>query len=177
MRVRNRPGVTMHRPLVVLALLLANAAAAEEAPYAGEQARAIKSLSTKQIRALRAGAGMGLAKAAELNHYPGPKHVLELADELLLDAAQVDATRELIESVRRTASELGEAIISAESRLDHLFATGSVDAATLRSSLLTIGELRARLRYVHLEAHLEQAALMSPEQIARYDELRGYAGE
>ena len=31
---------------------------------------------------LRAGRGMGLALAAELNGYPGPAHVLELADKL-----------------------------------------------------------------------------------------------
>jgi len=35
---------------------------------------------------------MGLAKAAELNGYPGPKHVLELAGPLKLTSAQVAAT-------------------------------------------------------------------------------------
>jgi len=37
-------------------------------------------LSVEQIEQYRAGAGMGYAKAAELNRYPGPMHVLELAD-------------------------------------------------------------------------------------------------
>jgi len=31
---------------------------------------------------------MGLAKAAELNHYPGPRHVLDLASELKLSEEQ-----------------------------------------------------------------------------------------
>ena len=35
---------------------------------------------------LKAGRGMGLALAAELNGYPGPSHVLELADKLKLSA-------------------------------------------------------------------------------------------
>ena len=40
-------------------------------PYAGEQGREIKALSTKDIDDLTQGRGMGLAKAAELNRYPG----------------------------------------------------------------------------------------------------------
>ena len=33
---------------------------------------------------------------------------------------------------------------------------------------------RARLRGVHLNAHLEQAALLTPGQLTRYAVLRGY---
>ena len=39
----------------------------------------IKSLSQDDQSALLAGRGMGLARPAELNGYPGPAHVLELA--------------------------------------------------------------------------------------------------
>ena len=53
-------------------------------PYAGMQSRAVKALTDQQIADLRAGRGMGLALAAELNGYPGPMHVLELADRLSL---------------------------------------------------------------------------------------------
>jgi hypothetical protein len=48
-------------------------------PYAGQQTRTIKALSDDEIAALRNGEGMGMAKAAELNGYPGPIHVLSLA--------------------------------------------------------------------------------------------------
>src|SRR5262249_20157560 len=44
--------------------------------YAGRQTRAIKALSEEDIAPLLNGEGMGMAKAAELNGYPGPKHVL-----------------------------------------------------------------------------------------------------
>ena len=37
------------------------------APYAGQQARSIKSLSAEDVAALLKGEGMGMAKAAELN--------------------------------------------------------------------------------------------------------------
>ena len=39
------------------------------------------------------GEGMWLAKAAELNHYPGPRHVLDIADKLGLSPDQLAATR------------------------------------------------------------------------------------
>ena len=46
--------------------------------YIGQERREIKSLSNDDIKELRAGAGWGLAKAAELNGLPGPKHILEM---------------------------------------------------------------------------------------------------
>ena len=39
--------------------------------YAGQEIRDIKALSPEDTAALLAGKGMGLAKAAELNGYPG----------------------------------------------------------------------------------------------------------
>ncbi len=51
-------------------------------PYVGREQREIKSLSPGDIQMYLQGHGMGMAKAAELNHYPGPKHVLDLAKEL-----------------------------------------------------------------------------------------------
>ena len=42
------------------------------------------------------------------------------------------------------------------------------------ATLLEIGEIRARLRFVHLKSHLRQRDLLTAEQIARYDDLRGY---
>src|SRR5258708_12149628 len=71
------------------ALLLTSAAAANaQTPYAGMQARPIKALSEQQVADLGAGRGMGLALAAELNGYPGPSHLLELADKLNLSTDQ-----------------------------------------------------------------------------------------
>ena len=48
----------------------------------------MKSLSDQQLSDLRAGRGMGMALPAELNGYPGPVHVLELADALGLTPEQ-----------------------------------------------------------------------------------------
>src|SRR5262249_12751906 len=67
-------------------------------PYAGMEHRALKALSEQQIVDLKAGRGMGLALAAELNGYPGPAHVLELADALHLSDDQRTKTKALFEA-------------------------------------------------------------------------------
>ena len=56
--------------------------------YSGMETRRVKALSEEQIADLEGGRGMGLALAAELNGYPGPLHVLELAETLDLTDEQ-----------------------------------------------------------------------------------------
>ena len=80
-------------------------------PYAGLQQRAVKALSEQQLSDLRAGRGMGLALAAELNGYPGPVHVLELADQLQLSDAQRHRMRELTDQMKAEAVPVGEKLI------------------------------------------------------------------
>ena len=78
----------MQRIMLTGVLLLAPVTALAQTPYAGMKTRTIKALSEKQVSDLNAGRGMGLALAAELNGYPGPSHVLELADKLELSSDQ-----------------------------------------------------------------------------------------
>lgn len=66
-----------------------------QSPYTSQQDRSIKALSSERIAGLQAGRGLGYAKAAELNGFPGPKHVLELAEELALSDDQRARTRAL----------------------------------------------------------------------------------
>lgn len=148
--------------------------AAEESPYSGEELRSIKSLSPQEIEALRSGRGMGFAKLAELNHYPGPKHVLELADELKLTPMQLAQTKEIFSAMQEKAVMFGAQLIEAEMALDGHFVKGTIGPESLEEALLRIGEITGRLRNVHLKAHLEQKLVLSAEQIAQYDEIRGY---
>jgi hypothetical protein len=69
-------------PVVLLLFAFTSFAAEPRSPYAGQELRDVKALSNADIEAYLAGKGMGYAKAAELNSYPGPKHVLELSKEL-----------------------------------------------------------------------------------------------
>jgi Spy/CpxP family protein refolding chaperone len=41
--------------------------------------------------------------------------------------------------------------------------------------LTRIGELQAKVRGARLEAHLAQLAILTPPQVAKYQELLGYA--
>src|SRR5688572_1542697 len=79
-------------------------------PYAGLNARPVAGLSDQQIDELRTGHGMGLALPAELNGYPGPRHVLDLADELKLSTDQRAATEALVRAMRAEAISIGERI-------------------------------------------------------------------
>ncbi len=142
--------------------------------YAGEQSRAIKALSAEEVEGYLSGQGMGMAKAAELNHYPGPKHILALADELGLTDAQRTRIEKIFEKMQTEAIRHGERILEKESRLDALFADQEADPGGTRRLVREIGALRGDLRFVHLEAHLKITDLLTEEQVQRYDQLRGY---
>jgi hypothetical protein len=142
--------------------------------YSGMQGREIKALSAEEIEQLRSGAGMGLALAAELNGYPGPKHVLELGEELGLTDEQRAATTRAFEEMRAAAIGLGEKIIRAEAHLDGAFADGSIDEETLARITSHAAALRGELRAVHLKAHLKMKAILTAEQVDAYARLRGY---
>src|SRR5258705_9482908 len=132
------------RMLVACGLVAAgiSGARAETSPYAGMQNRGLKALSETQIEDLRAGRGMGLALAAELNSYPGPAHVLELASALNLSEDQRARTRALFEEMRNTAVPLGNEVLAKEGELDEAFASGRIDDAALHRILADIGRLQ-----------------------------------
>jgi Spy/CpxP family protein refolding chaperone len=152
------------------------AATATAQPYAGQQTRDIKALSETQTQDLLAGKGMELAKAAELNGYPGPLHTLELAPQLELDARQKLATEALMAEHKAEARTLGAQLVQAERALDAAFSGHSISKEALGAQLQRIGQLQTALRQSHLQAHLQQTALLTPRQISRYAQLRGYAG-
>src|SRR5215218_9606912 len=77
-------------------------------PYTGFEQRPIKALSDQQIADLRAGRGMGLALPAEVNGYPGPLHVMEMADALALTEDQKTHTETLFEAMKAETVPLGE---------------------------------------------------------------------
>lgn len=156
------------------ASLIATSASAQDAPYAELDTRAIKALSTQQVDDYLAGRGMGLALAGELNGYPGPRHVLELAEPLGLDAAQAEAVQLVHDRMLEAARALGARIVSAERDLDAAFAAGGIDADLLTRSATAIGRMNGELRALHLAAHLETTALLRPEQVRAYQALRGY---
>jgi Spy/CpxP family protein refolding chaperone len=143
-------------------------------PYAGFQTREIKALSEQQIADLRAGRGMALALAAELNRYPGPMHVLEHATALSLTQEQTATMQRLMAQMPAQAVAAGEELIKAERALDRLFAEGRADDASLAAAVTDAARAQGEVRRVHLATHIATRAALTPAQIDAYDRLRGY---
>jgi Spy/CpxP family protein refolding chaperone len=169
----------MKRMLTLVAAVAALApglASAQHSAYSGQEDRQIKALSDDEIRQYHAGAGMGYARAAELNAFPGPMHALELADQLALSPEQRTATKMLMDAHKTDAGAIGARLVEAERTLDRLFAGAELDQPGLASQVRTVAALYGEYRLSHLETHRRMHAILTPEQVRRYDELRGYAG-
>src|SRR5687768_4160453 len=103
---------------------------------------------------------MGLALAAELNGYPGPLHVVELAEPLGLSDGQRVEAQALYEAMRAETIPIGERLIAAEADLDRIFAERSVTPESLEAATQAIGRIAAELRAAHLRYHLSMDDLL-----------------
>lgn len=144
-------------------------------PYVGLENREIKALSETEIANYLSGAGMGFAMAAELNGYPGPKHVLELGTQIGLTKAQIDKVTGLYNEMHDDATALGIKIIETERHINMMFASAHATSENLENMLGEVGLLKSRLRFVHLRAHLQMMDILDPEQVENYIQLRGYS--
>ncbi len=142
--------------------------------YAGEESREIKSLSQDDIDQLKAGKGWGLAKAAELNGIPGPSHVLDMSEEIGLSSDQRSKIEVVFAGMQAKAIQTGTKMIEKEKELNQAFASGQIQPLKLKKLTSELGELRGELTYIHLEAHLQTAEILTQEQISAYNKLRGY---
>jgi hypothetical protein len=162
-----------------LLLLLVAAAAAQDrliSPYQPQAQSGLRGLSENEIAELRAGTGMGLARAAELNSYPGPRHVLDAVATGRLQASplQVQQVRLIFDGMKGDAQRIGADILKEEQRLEAAFRAGTITDPDLRLRVTRIAALQGELRAIHLRAHLATRAMLSAAQLARYNELRGY---
>lgn len=161
---------------VALILIGSNSVTAStQSPYIGEESREIKSLAPNEINGLLQGKGMGFARAAELNRYPGPRHVLDLSEKLHLSNQQISQSNQIFERMRKKAINLETLLVEYEKKLDMLFSSDQASASELDTLLLKIGETRAKLRGAHLHAHVEMKKILSHHQVMMYDDLRGYS--
>lgn len=157
---------------------VALAQSALTSPYRHQLQGEIRGLAPEEIRELREGHGMGQARAAELNSYPGPRHVLDAVDagQLRLRADQVEAVRQVHARMADEARHLGARVLAEEQALETAFRSATITEPNLADRVARLAALRGELRLVHLRAHLYTRAALTPEQLARYDEVRGYAG-
>jgi hypothetical protein len=164
----------MRLTVIVTTMHLISTASYSQTPYAGMHARDIKALSEQQVADLANGRGMGLALAAELNGFPGPSHVLELAGKLELSPDQRAGVKALFDSTTAEALPLGSKLIDQERDLDSEFATRIITPETLTASTVSIAATHGALREAPLKYHLSTAAILTHDQIQHYAGLRGY---
>jgi len=168
----------IRRIALIAALMVPVAATAQEdSPYAGFEAREVKSLSETDITEITRGAGWGLALAAELNGVPGPAHLLELREEIGLTPGQVADIEAIFATMQAEAQEAGARFVAAEADIEAAFRAGDLTPGRLRMLIDASADARAELRYIHLTRHLETPPLLSADQIARYNALRGYGAD
>lgn len=165
--------------ILTVVLLMTVPALAQDplnSPYRRHAEAGLRGLDEKEIADLKAGAGMGLARAAELNSYPGPRHVLDAIEQRKLTASREQ--RERIQQVWNTmngdAVRVGAKILAEEHQLEAGFRSATMTEADLRSRVAAVAALQGELRAIHLSAHVMTRQILSDAQIARYNELRGY---
>lgn len=143
-------------------------------PYAAQLNSPVRGLSTQEVDDLLEGQGAGYARVAELNNYPGPRHVLDLQQKLNLSPDQIQQIEGTFQQMQANAQQLGQKIVEHEQQLSTAFARGEIDSAKLKLQTEELSKLYSQLRATHLQAHLQIRPLLKPEQIAAYNELRGY---
>jgi Spy/CpxP family protein refolding chaperone len=154
--------------------------ASESQPYAGQEQRGIKSLSQEDVKGLQAGHGTpfgGMAKLAELNGYPGPRHVLEMADEIDLTDDQQQQIENLYDQMLNEAIPLGEQIIEVETQMDNSFQDQTITKEGLEAWLNQSANLYGKLRFVHLKYHFDTLEILTQDQVDQYNQLRGYTSD
>jgi Spy/CpxP family protein refolding chaperone len=145
-------------PLILLAVLAAAAATQAQVPTDRD--------------GLLNGDGMGMAAYAEANGFPGPKHVLDLADRLALTSKQKADVREIYDEMLTRARALGKMIVKVEEELEYQFSSGMLRQESVEEDAGSIGKLRGSLRGVHLAAHVKTKAVLTEKQVELYGKLR-----
>jgi Spy/CpxP family protein refolding chaperone len=144
-------------------------------PYATQLDSPIRGLSTQEVNDLLNGRGAGYARMAELNGYPGPRHILDLDRELKLSSNQILQIESVFERMQANAKEVGQQIIRREKQLSAAFASGKINETEMQTNIEELGKLYSQFRAIHLMAHLQIKPLLKLEQIDRYNKLRGYS--
>jgi len=169
----------MNKRVFEVSLIVTGLALAALAPVSRSQPvpAAPHACLEEERQAIENGEGFGMALAADRHGYPGPKHILELKNELALTPEQAKQVRALFDRMRGRALVTGKHVLDKEAELEQLFASGAAEPAAVRPRLDEIAKLRAELRWVHLSTHLEARQLLTPEQRVRYHALRHNSAE
>ncbi len=162
--------------LVILLIFTSNFTFANST-YSDQEHRKLKAFSDNETNGYLNGKGMGFAKPAELNSYPGPRHVLDLSKKLNLSISQINETEALFNNMQKKAKEFGKILIDKEIEIENLFLNNIATPEVLDTLLIEAANIKAKIRFAHLVAHIQQKSLLSNHQIQEYNKIRGYTGD
>lgn len=134
----------------------------------------LRALGAELVEQILLGQGASLALPAELNGLPGPRHVLGLADQLDLSPNQQTQVQDIFDRYLADAIPAGERYLAAAQALEEELRSGAISEEELSELVTEASRLEGELVTSHLTAHLRTAAILTPEQIAAYNQLRGY---
>jgi Spy/CpxP family protein refolding chaperone len=145
-------------------------------PYVSQLDSPVRGLSAQEVDDLLNGRGAGYARSAELNGYPGPRHVLDMKEEINLSPEVAGQIEVIFAQMEAKTKALGHEIVQREMALSQAFAENSLSEAEMQAEVEALARLYGQLRAGHLQAHFQTKPLLSAEQLAQYNELRGYTG-
>lgn len=157
-----------------VSLIVIVTAMAQKSDYMGQESRQIKALSSDDTRGYLEGRGMGLAKAAELNGYPGPMHVLQMKEALQISKTQELKITAIFDKMKRETIALGKEIVRTEAQLEQEFRSNRANPVRVEDLTTMIGAIQAKIRASHLNAHIATKPLMTTSQLKKYNDFRGY---
>src|SRR5687767_11924727 len=102
-------------------------------PYADryDPSASLRSLTAEEIAQIERGEGAGFALPAELNGVPGPRHALDLADDLGLSAEQATRVQAIYDQMQAVVIPAGRRYLDALRALEEEFRTGTLTEAEL----------------------------------------------
>ena len=100
-----------------------------------------------------------------------------MKDMLNLSTDQAAAVSTIKEAMKSEAVRLGTQLVDLEQELDAAFRSGNITPGLLSDLTAQISTVDGQLRNTHLQAHLQMVEILSSEQVAQYDELRGYTSD
>jgi len=133
-------------------------------------------MSDAEKEALKAGEGLGAGRLAMQAGYPGPRHVLEMGDELELTAAQKEQIGTIFGGAKASFAKMGAELVEKEEALEAMFAAGDVDVGDMTKLAAEIGERQGELRAAHLAAHVRTREALTPAQLEKLSAMAGAHG-
>ena len=116
----------------------------------------------------------GLIAVADRHQYPFPQKVLQLQKQLALNPRQVIVLTSIDKDLKRKVKEMNGFLITNEDTMDSLFRNHHLNNGRLIFYTNRYGLYQGELRNALLQACLKAEAILTNQQIKKYNQLQGF---